>query len=105
MAGAGFVNFGEHAEGELTLLASSRDDRTATPYAGVRVMHVLPMSSIAVRDKPTAGGFIGMRLRFADLDVSPELGVYHDPSALGIRPTSYIVVPGIAVTPRGSRAR
>lgn len=105
MAGGGLVNLGEHAEGELTVLASGRDHHAATPYGGLRVIGVLPMSSIAVHDSPTAGGFIGMRLRLGDLDVSPELGIYHDRSALGIRSTHYIVVPGVSLTPRGARAR
>jgi hypothetical protein len=45
-----------------------------------------------------------MRLRFGDVDVSPELGVYYDRSALGIRPTNYIIVPGVSLTPRRSHA-
>jgi hypothetical protein len=104
MAGGGFVNWGEHAEAELTLLASGRDDVIATPYGGLRVMQVIPLARSAVHDTPTAGGFIGVRLRLGDLDVSPELGVYHDRSALGIRSTSYILVPGVSLS-RGSRAR
>jgi hypothetical protein len=104
MAGGGFVNWGEHAEAELTLLASGRDDVVATPYGGLRVMQVIPLARSAVHDTPTAGGFIGVRLRLGDLNVSPELGVYHDRSALGIRSTSYILVPGVSLT-RGSRAR
>ena len=44
-----------------------------------------------------------MRVRFGDVDVSPELGVYYDKSALGIRPTNYIIVPGVSLTPRTHR--
>ena len=41
---------------------------------------------------------------FGEIDVSPEVGVYYDPSALGVRSTNYIVVPGVSFTPRtGSR--
>ena len=105
MAGGGLVNMAEHAEGELTLVASGRADGIVTSYGGLRVMAVHPLSSLAVYDEPTAGGFFGLRLRFVDLDVSPELGVYYDRSALEIRRRNYIVVPGISLTPRGARAR
>lgn len=101
MAGGGFVNFGEHAETELTLLASARQSSgVITPYGGLRVMQVFPMSRSAVHDTPTAGGFLGMRMSFGDVDVSPELGVYYDHSALGIRSANYIIVPGVSLSPR-----
>jgi hypothetical protein len=103
MAGGGFVNWGEHAETELTLMASGPGGGIATPYGGLRVMQVLPLARSAVHDTPTAGGYVGMRLRFGSVDVSPELGVYHDKSALGVRSTSYIVVPGVSITPRVRR--
>ncbi len=105
MAGGGFVNWGEHAETELTLMASGRGGGIVTPYGGLRVMQVFPLSRSAVRDTPTAGGYVGMRLRFADVDVSPELGVYHDRSALGVRSTSYIVVPGVSITRHRATSR
>ena len=104
MAGGGFVNFGEHAETELTFLASGREaGGVVTPYGGIRVMQVFPMSRTAVHDTPTAGGFLGLRMRFGDVEVSPELGVYYDHSALGIRSSSYIIVPGVSLTPRRAR--
>ena len=104
MAGGGFVNWGEHAETELTVMASGRESAGLfTPYGGLRVMQVLPMSRNAVHDTPSAGGYVGMRLRFGDVDVSPELGVYHDKSALGVRSTSYIIVPGVSISPRRAR--
>lgn len=103
MTGAGFVNWGEHAETELTLLASGRADAVATPYGGLRVMQVIPLSRTAVHDDPSIGGFLGMRLQFGDLDVSPELGVYHDRSALGLRSTSFIFVPGLSLSRERSR--
>jgi hypothetical protein len=104
MAGGGFVNFGEHAETELTFLASGREaGGVVTPYGGLRAMQVVPMSRSAVHDTPTAGGFIGMRMRFGDVDVSPELGVYYDRSALGLRSTNYIIVPGVSLSPRRAR--
>jgi hypothetical protein len=103
MTGGGFVNWGEHAEGELTLMASGAASGVVTPYGGLRVMQVLPMSRNAVYDSPTAGGYLGMRLRFGDVDVSPELGVYYDKSALGVRSTNYIVVPGVSLSPHTGR--
>jgi hypothetical protein len=105
MAGGGFVNWGEHAETELTVMASGRSGDIVTPYGGLRVMQVFPLSRSAVRDTPTAGGYVGMRLRFGDMDVSPELGVYHDKSALGVRSTNYIIVPGVSVTRRRASSR
>jgi len=41
-----------------------------------------------------------MRLRFGDVDVIPEIGVYYDRSALDLRRTNYIVVPGVSFAPR-----
>lgn len=97
MAGAGFVNFGEHAIGELTILASAHDRGRWTPYGGLRAMHVLPLSRYAVSDRPTAGGFFGVRLGTADFGISPEVGIYYDPSALGLRERRVLVVPAISV--------
>ena len=103
MAGGGFVNWGEHGEFELTLLASGKSSGVFTPYGGARIMQVAPLSRGAVHDSPTAGGFIGLRLNFGDLMVGPELGVYHDRSALGLRRASYIVVPGVSFTRNRTR--
>jgi hypothetical protein len=103
MAGGGFVNWGEHAEGEITLMASGSAAGIVTPYGGLRAMQVVPMSRSAVHDSPTAGGYVGMRLRFGDVDVSPEVGVYYDRSALGLRSTNYIIVPGVTLSPRTAR--
>jgi len=103
MAGGGFVNWGEHAEGELTLMASGSESGIVTPYGGLRAMQVIPMARSAVHDSPTAGGYVGMRIRFGDVDVSPEVGVYYDKSALGLRSTNYILVPGVSLTPHNHR--
>ena len=100
MTGGGFVNFAEHAELELTMMASGKESSSVTPYGGLRTMQVIPMSRTAVHDKPTAGGFFGMRVLLGDLEVTPELGVYYDPSALGIRSTNYIFVPAFGITRR-----
>ncbi len=60
-------------------------------------MHVIPISSGAVRDTPTAGVFGGLKLRISErLSMSPELGVYRDDkSALELRDTNVIVVPSV----------
>lgn len=100
MTGGGFVNFAEHGEVELTMMASGKESSSATPYGGLRAMHVIPLSRNAVHDKPTAGGFVGMRVVLGDLEITPELGVYYDPSALGIRSTNYIFVPAFGLTRR-----
>ena len=100
LAGGGFVNWGQHAEGELSLLVSAREDRRAVPYGGLRVIQVVPLSSDVPSDRPTAGGFLGLRLGSGDATVTPELGIYYDHSALGIRRSDVIVVPSI--TFRGS---
>ena len=97
MAGGGFVNFGDHGMLELSLLASSAELETWTAYGGLRTMYVVPLSRYAVSDRPTAGAFIGVRLGSSDLGVSPEVGVYYDPSALELRERRVIIVPGVSV--------
>lgn len=97
MAGAGFVNFGEHGMLELSLLGSGTERTTWTLYGGLRTMYVMPLSRYAVSDHPSAGGFLGVRLGTADLGVSPEIGVYYDPSALDLRERRVIFVPGVSV--------
>jgi hypothetical protein len=95
--GGGVVNFGNHAFAEFGLIASGAED-TAVPYGGIRTMHVVPFSNRFVRDKPTIGGFAGMKLRVSDsFSISPEVGVYHDDSALGLRERDMIVVPSVTL--------
>jgi len=96
MGGTGFVNAFNHAWFELTLLASGRQARF-TPYGGLRVSQVAPIARGAVHDSPTAGGFMGLRIGREDLGVSPEVGFYHDRSALELRSSDYIVVLSIAL--------
>ncbi len=97
MAGGGFVNFGEHAMVELTLLASAPDRGRWTPYGGLRGMQVMPLSRHAVSDRPSVGGFFGVRFGKGDFGVSPELGIYHDPSALELRERHWLLIPSITV--------
>ena len=96
MVGGGFVNVGQHAIGEATLLASA-GERGVTPYGGLRVMKTLPMSSGAVNDPPTAGGFAGARFGGNARGVAIELGVYYDESALRVRRRNVLFVPSIVL--------
>lgn len=105
MPGAGIVNAGQHAHMELTLLASRREPKPEElgaalpilPYGGLRIMQVAPIAEGAVKDEPTIGGFVGVRIGRLDWGVSPEVGVFHDPSAMHVRKRSTIVVPAISV--------
>jgi hypothetical protein len=96
MGGGGLVNLGNHAYFELTLLASARQ-ATFTPYGGLRGSQVIPLSTSAVTDSPTAGGFFGVRIGSDQLGVTPEVGVYYDRSATGVRSGNVIVVPALVV--------
>lgn len=96
MVGAGVVNAGEHAHVEASLLASGRPagERAAvTPYGGVKAMHVFPLVPEAVSDDPTVGAFAGLRIGTAAFAVTPELAVFYDRSALGLRDRDWIIVP------------
>ena len=95
MAGGGFINWGQHAHFEFSLIASGREDRKAVPYAGIRVMQVAPLSSSAPSDRPTAGAFLGWRIGSRSLGIAPEVGVFYDHSTLHLRSSDVIVVPSI----------
>ena len=97
LVGAGFVNLGMHAHGEVTLITSATDSgRTVIPYAGVRAIQIVPLSTDAVSDKPTIGVFGGTRFGSREGGVSVELGVFYDRSALGLRRNDLVVVPSVA---------
>lgn len=95
--GLGIVNLGEHALAQMSLFASARQRATLTPYGGLRIMQVVPISSRAVQDSPTAGGFLGVRLGTNDFGLSPEVAVYYDRSALQVRRRNVIFVPSITL--------
>lgn len=101
MGGLGFLNFGNHLHGELTLIVSGGETGQITPYGGLRAMQVLPISPGVPSDKPTMGGFAGLRLGSVELGISPEVGVFYDPSALGVRETDVIVIPTVTLHGRG----
>ena len=100
--GAGIVNGGEHFLIEGTLMASGREDAQITPYGGVRAMHVVPMTTGAVKDRPTVGAFGGVQLGSRWFSVRPEVGVFYDHSALGVRRGDLLIVPAVTVM-RGRR--
>jgi hypothetical protein len=103
MVGGGVVNAGDHAHLEASLFMAGPEASRVTPYGGLRVMQVFPMVQGAVRDSPTAGGFLGVRLGNRELGVSPEISVFYDRSALGLRDRNVIVV--FSVTVHGDRLR
>jgi len=96
----GFVNLGLHALGGVSLVASSNESRSAAVYGGARLLAVAPLSAGAVRDTPTMGGFLGVRWGNKAFALLPEVGVFHDRPALGLglRKSSWIVVPAISVS-------
>jgi hypothetical protein len=102
MYGAGILNMGNHAHVEFTIMASGPEG-VFTPYGGLRAMKVFPISEGAVHDSPTLGGYAGFKLEGEWISISPELGVYHDHSALGIRKGSLIIVPAFTLTRAGAR--
>jgi hypothetical protein len=102
LGGAGLVNLGDHAHFELSFLASGEENQF-TPYGGIRAMQVVPISQGAVKDSPTLGAFFGIRFGNERFAISPEIGVFHDRSALGIRKGSIIVVPAITLSRIGQQ--
>ncbi|HEX7938616.1 MAG TPA: hypothetical protein VF483_06450 [Gemmatimonadaceae bacterium] len=109
MPGAGIVNGGAHAYGEFTFIVSGHEPpsgiRSGTgvpqvlivPYAGFRVSQVAPIAENAVHDQPTYGGFVGVRFGTTQFGVSPEIGVFHDHSALGVRRRDVVFVPAVVL--------
>ncbi len=97
MVGGGFLNLGDHAHLEATLIASAEDNRRFTPYGGIRAMQVFPINRGAVHDSPTIGGFFGTRIGSLTAGISPEIGIFYDRSALGIRNGTLLIVPSITL--------
>ena len=95
--GGGIINGGEHALVEATLMASGREDGPMTPYYGVRAMQTIPITKGAVSDQPTVGVFGGLQLGNRWFSVRPELGVFYDHSALGLRQSDLLVVPAFTL--------
>jgi hypothetical protein len=97
LVGGGVVNGGDHALGMVGAVASGRRNDRLTPYGGFKVMHVLPLTDDAVSDDPSVGVFAGLRIGTERLGVSPEVAVFYDRSALGLRSNDVIVVPSFTI--------
>ncbi|MFL5619183.1 MAG: hypothetical protein ACJ79A_12430 [Gemmatimonadaceae bacterium] len=100
--GGGIINWGEHALIEATLMASGREDGPMNPYYGVRAMQTIPITTGAVSDQPTIGVFGGLQIGNRWFSIRPELGVYYDHSALGLRQNDVLFVPAFTLM-RGRR--
>lgn len=100
IVGTGIVNAGEHLHLEGTIVASGDEAARVVPFGGVRAMQVIPLNVGAVNDSPTLGAFGGVQLGDGDFTLRPELGVFYDRSALGLRSASFIVVPAITLQRR-----
>lgn len=103
MLGTGVVNAGEHLHLEGTLIASGDERSNIMPFGGLRAMQVLPLSAGAAHDSPTIGAFGGVQLGDAAFAIRPELGIFYDRSALGLRAANYIFVPAVTIQRRESR--
>jgi len=97
MVGGGVVNWLEHAHLEATVIRSGARHGEFTFYGGARVMQTIPLSRFAVSDTPTAGGFFGVMFGDDNSGFTPEIGIYYDRSALGLRSSTIIVVPSITL--------
>lgn len=95
LVGAGFVNWGQHAHLEATLLRSGAEHASAVPYGGIRVVQIAPLNAVAPHDAPTIGAFGGTRLGGRRGGLSIELGVFYDRSALKLRRGDVLFVPSI----------
>lgn len=98
MWGGGIVNWGGHALVEATAIYSGRRNAAGIPYGGIRAFHTMPISSGAVNDQPTVGGFLGMKFIIDEVSITPELGVFYDESALGLRDRNVVFVPAIVIS-------
>ena len=92
-----------HLHAEATVVASPGPLAVAdrvTPYYGLRVQDLAPFSGDAVNTGPAVGAFLGARLGWPDLAVSPEVGVFYSPTSL-VGTRALVVVPSVTV--RGER--
>jgi len=101
LTGVGMINWGNHLHLEASLIASGAEQALATPYGGLRAMQVVPVSEGAVSDSPTLGGFLGIRLGDEEFGISPEIGIFYDRSALGLRSHNVIIVPSVTIQTKG----
>lgn len=97
LIGGGVVNWAQHAFVEGAVIWSSARSGSMVRYGGLKAMHTLPIASGALTDTPTIGGFLGFRIQSGETTLAPELGVYYDRSATGIRSGNIVVVPAITL--------
>ncbi|MCC6317296.1 MAG: hypothetical protein IT361_06335 [Gemmatimonadaceae bacterium] len=105
--GGGVVNGGNHLYGELILHVSASElvPKAITPYGALRMSQVVPLRRGAVSDWPTIGVAFGAKVGNEEYAFMPEVGVFHDRSALGINSRRIIVVPSLSISRRQTRAR
>ena len=60
-------------------------------------MQTIPITAGAVSDRPTIGVFGGMQIGNQSFSIRPELGVFYDHSALGLRKNKVIFVPALTL--------
>lgn len=106
MVGSGLVG-GSHLHLEGTLIASpgalSSDGlKRMLPYGGLRVQGLVPIGTDAASLSPALGAFGGMRFGWEELAITPELGLFYQPSPYTDDP-DVIVVPSVTV--RGNPLR
>ena len=95
MVGAGLVNWAEHLHLEATLIASGHELAHAGAVRRPAGDAGRPALHDGRADNPSLGVFAGMQLLMGNFIVRPELGVYHDPSALELRNRNVIFVPAV----------
>lgn len=107
LLGAGFVNGGQHAHLESTLMMSARESAAIMPYGGIRALQVIPMTPEADKDTPTIGAYGGARFGDRYFGMSLEVGVFYDRSVLGLRSRDVVVVPSLTIhgSPYSRRGR
>lgn len=101
LVGGGVIGL-SHAHAEATLVLSGRPlpGERVLPYYGVRAQALAPFSADAEGSSPAVGAFLGARIGWPDLALSPELGVFYSPSP-NLRESPWILVPSVTV--RGAR--
>jgi hypothetical protein len=97
MLGGGFVNAGEHAAAEATLISSSKWSAAGQWYGALRAIQVFPITSSARRDDPVLGVAVGHLFGTADKSIGPELGVFYDRSTLGLNNRRILVIPSLVM--------
>ena len=60
-------------------------------------MQTIPITAGAVSDRPTIGVFGGLQIGSKYFSARPELGVFYDHSALGLRQRDVLFVPAITL--------